>query len=412
MKKDSNKESKPRPTFSKGNVKENVNIAVEKNKENPKLKPMEDKVDYDQYEFPMKSRHEIPRDLPDEDQRRSKKNVKFEDELNQDYEEDNKFNYPKMRHSDHNSQNNSHDAKRNNEEHEFTRNTEYNIDNDTYDYPKEKTNKTKNESYNKERNTSWNKGKNVNYNEDKERNIEYDGEYDKPRRTEFERQTEYDATMEYGDHANKSKYADASFAVNDKELFGVSEQVPFDRSSTMNNMFNPGTYQSMMPMYPYGMMQTPNMQQPYPTPMPGMPSGYMNPMMGMSCTMQGSVPYPTASHYPMANPISQTIEQPQKEKEKSNGSFEREMSKPESNSKLIEELNETIRKLEFELKEANLKNERLQTESQSNGDAESRIKELEEKFRRKEMDFKITEDMLKSEIDALKKRNEVILLYK
>ena len=134
MKKDSNKESKPRPTFSKGNVKENVNIAVEKNKENPKLKPMEDKVDYDQYEFPMKSRHEIPRDLPDEDQRRSKKNVKFEDELNQDYEEDNKFNYPKMRHSDHNSQNNSHDAKRNNEEHEFTRNTEYNIDDDTYDY--------------------------------------------------------------------------------------------------------------------------------------------------------------------------------------------------------------------------------------------------------------------------------------
>ena len=165
---------------------------------------------------------------------------------------------------------------------------------------------------------------------------------------------------------------DTSFMTADKELFGVSEQVLFDGSNVMS--YSTNGCPPIMPMYPFGMMQPGSIQQSF---IPPMPNVFANPLLN----------FPMQGGYSVANYMT------------GNGQAESYMKEVQDNSKVINELNEQIKKLQAELKEAKLKIED-KTES----------KELEEKLKRKDMDLKISEDILRSELDALKKRNEVIFL--
>lgn len=157
----------------------------------------------------------------------------------------------------------------------------------------------------------------------------------------------------------------------DKELFGVSEQVPYNR---LSGMFSTGAYQPVLPLFPYGMPQ-----QPY----AGMQPGYANPMMGMTYPVPGPVP----PMMPQTNLLREMTGHP--------------LIDSEQNARLAEE----VRRLQGELKEANDKIASLETDAQNCSD--SKLRELQEKLRRQEMDAEITEKMLKAEVEALQRRNEV-----
>jgi len=195
-----------------------------------------------------------------------------------------------------------------------------------------------------------------------------------PRQTKYEIVSEYGKQRDYEQQLNfesefrgdqEKNTVDASFLTNDRELMGISEQVPF---SGNQGMFQSNPY---VPMYPYGMMQTP---------MPG----FISPM--------GGVPYPV--QYPMNYPTQTTIP------------IQGEVPEKVTKNSEVEALNEEIKRLKKELNESKAK----ALESQIDSSLESKVRELEEKLKRKEIDTKITEDVLKSEIEALKKRNEVILI--
>eukprot|EP00826_Nyctotherus_ovalis_P021848 TRINITY_DN1712_c0_g1_i1.p1 TRINITY_DN1712_c0_g1~~TRINITY_DN1712_c0_g1_i1.p1 ORF type:complete len:375 (+),score=66.56 TRINITY_DN1712_c0_g1_i1:476-1600(+) len=180
------------------------------------------------------------------------------------------------------------------------------------------------------------------------------------------RDSVYDPVAEYEPIKAMQEYS-----YTDKELVGVSEQVPYNR---LSGMFSTGAYQSMLPLFPYGMSQ-----QPY----AGMQPGYINPMMGMTYPIPGNVP----PMLPQANLLREMTGYP--------------LVDSEQNAKLAEE----VKRLQGELKEANDKIVLLEMGAQSN--SESKLRELQEKLRRHEMDAEITEKMLKSEIEALQHRNEV-----
>lgn len=212
---------------------------------------------------------------------------------------------------------------------------------------------------------------------------------------ECERAVENEAERE--DFKGADECADASFLTTNKELFGVSAQVQLDAPS-LHSLYNAGTC-PVMPMYPYGVMPHGSVQQPY---IDGMPSGFMNPMM--SYPMQG--PYSIAGNF-----ATQSV-QPQG---MMFGRCEEKVpcaKEVQDNSKVVNDLNEEIKRLQTELKEARLTIEAQKVQSSSSANAESRLKELEEKLRRKDMDSRITEDMLRSELDVLKRRNEVLLRSK
>eukprot|EP00826_Nyctotherus_ovalis_P054163 TRINITY_DN7080_c0_g1_i5.p1 TRINITY_DN7080_c0_g1~~TRINITY_DN7080_c0_g1_i5.p1 ORF type:complete len:302 (-),score=57.77 TRINITY_DN7080_c0_g1_i5:1274-2179(-) len=185
-----------------------------------------------------------------------------------------------------------------------------------------------------------------------------------PRHTEYEPISEHLTQHNYSQPFNPEFHAEAerniedtSFLTNDRELMGISEQVPFNGSQ---GIFAPGAY----PLYPYGMMQAP---------------GFVGPMV-----------YPV--QYPGVGYAGQVGEAQEKA--------------AVGNAELkVGELNEEVRKLKEELNEAKAKS----TESAIDSTVEGRVRELEEKLKRKEIDTKVTEDVLRSEIDALKKRNEVLL---
>lgn len=222
-----------------------------------------------------------------------------------------------------------------------------------------------------------------------------DESYEELNQTNYERHNEIQHTelREYEMEYEDKRCMDASFLAGDKELFGVSEQVAFEET---NAIYNTSACPPMMPMYGYGMagsMSQP-MQQPFVGPMPGMPGGFVNPMMSYPMqAMQGP--------YPVHNFVSPSMQGP-----------ELHLKEVQDNSKVINELNDEIKKLQSELKESKLKVESLKVQSASDNNVESRVKELEEKLKRKDMDSKITEDMLRSELDAIKKRNEVPLYTK
>eukprot|EP00826_Nyctotherus_ovalis_P008381 TRINITY_DN12168_c0_g1_i1.p3 TRINITY_DN12168_c0_g1~~TRINITY_DN12168_c0_g1_i1.p3 ORF type:complete len:145 (+),score=46.01 TRINITY_DN12168_c0_g1_i1:73-507(+) len=127
----------------------------------------------------------------------------------------------------------------------------------------------------------------------------------------------------------------------------------------------------------------------------GMSSGFMNPMMS----------------YPMQGPYSIPGNFATQSQGMIFGRCEEKVpcaKEVQDNSKVINDLNEEIKRLQAELKEAKFTIETQRAQSSNNAITESKLKELEEKLRRKDMDSRITEDMLRSELDALKKRNEVL----
>jgi hypothetical protein len=164
------------------------------------------------------------------------------------------------------------------------------------------------------------------------------------------------------------------FSYADKELLGVSEQVPYDKLAGIFNtagyQLNTAGYQPILPLFPYA--------QPY-----GNAANYINPMLGVT--------YPIPSHTSH-----------QANKDMSVNPFYNSLYNSEQGVRLMEE----IKRLQNELKEANEKVARLEIEVQSNSSNESKLRELQEKLHRKDMDADITEKMLKSEIEALQHRNE------
>jgi len=193
---------------------------------------------------------------------------------------------------------------------------------------------------------------------------QYSNRKSSDRKSPYERSREpvYDQPIEYQQPKvpNELNYTD-------KELLGVSEQVPYDK---LTGMFSTGGYQSMVPLFPYA--------QPY-----GNASNYINPMLGVT--------YPIPSH--ISPPINKELQV---------NSFYNSLPDLEQNMKLIEE----VKRLQNELKEANEKVARLEVEVQNNSANESKFREMQEKLHRKEMDADITDKMLKSEIEALQHRNE------
>jgi len=210
---------------------------------------------------------------------------------------------------------------------------------------------------------------------------------------------------------------DANPIGNDNELFGVSEQVPFNGMSFGQQM--------MPPMYPYGMMPPNPVPQSYPGSVAQSNSNFMNPMMGFPYpTPQGAMTFGAPPNmfgatippgympaFPTPeNPINPTLtderHSPKKSPLKDNTAVL--LAQQQSDTKTITELREEIQKLQEELKNANKQISILKNSAtQATGDNEQRVKELEDKVKRKEMEAKITEDTLRSDIEALQKRNEV-----
>ena len=92
-------------------------------------------------------------------------------------------------------------------------------------------------------------------------------------------------------------------------------------------------------------------------------------------------------------------------------------TEPKNDSGLVENLRGEVQKLQEDLKNINGKYNTLKESSNDQSsirkieDLEEKLREntkkWEEKLKRSEIDFKVSEDMLKSEIEGLQKRNEV-----
>ena len=184
-----------------------------------------------------------------------------------------------------------------------------------------------------------------------------------------------------------------------KLSFGTPDDDQYKNIHPMCGMFNPG----MVPMYPYGMMPPPSFNgtipgssSNVPTVFPqGVPPGCMPPMMGMPYP-PNMFPYPPQGFMPM-------------------------MQHPEDDPDLQESPNENVdssrsiklerenKKLQRALNDATTKVMSLESIIQVNNEKNERVKELEEALHRKDMETKLSEKIMKSDIEALQNRIEVMI---
>ncbi len=231
-------------------------------------------------------------------------------------------------------------------------------------------------------------------------------------RSGYDKQAEYFEEMEESRKLGGTRKGEISMMSNDQELFGVSEQVPFNAGG---GSYSGEPYQPMVPPRPAAMSM-------YAPPAYPMMSQVQQPFMNPSYPIMGYPPYgaPGPMQFaggmfaPPQNPYMLPPQAQPKEPAQENVSFHRSAAASPAKEPALAPvdpgLKDEVKRLQEELRETKIKYETLKSTSTSSEDVEGRIKEVEqkweEKLKRREMEAKSTAELMKGDIEALQKRNE------